>query len=250
MYWPRHLLGVRIHGAPAPSQDQLRATVEGGALWALRNFELDYRGLEQRLGRESERWHARPLRQDEGLHSYETWLDRAWSMPLAVELKEEDGETWYAMALDALEIEPQLPPQAFDFRFPSNAVVFEWDLRDEGQPLDQLSRQMNFPLLVPSALPEGLEISKAVKGRHMLPMALISMVDGERWLSLSQARRLPGALDRSVGPPVDVGGNDGVLVLAGAFSSVSWNQGDTALTLVGNLPYPELLAVAASVEEL
>ena len=59
-----------------------------------------------------------------------------------------------------------------------------------------------------------------------------------------------GAMDRSLGVPVEVGEAPGVLVFAGGFTSVSWNQGDTALTLVGNLPYSQLLEVAAGVREL
>ncbi len=249
MWWPRHLMGVRIQGVTAPDESQLRASWEQDALWTLHNFDLAYEGEEQRADRTVDRWSASPVHQAKNLHPYRAWLDRTHALPMAVEMGDPD-EPFYAMEYESFERVEQLDEAAFGFRFPANAVVFDWDLRDPAQPMEELARLMNFQLCEPTELPEGVEVTKTVRGRHALPMAVTLMEGGNRWLSLTQARRMPGAMDRSLGVPVEVGEAPGVLVFAGGFTSVSWNQGDTALTLVGNLPYSQLLEVAAGVREL
>jgi hypothetical protein len=226
--------------------EQQRAGLAAGALWTLRSYRLDYEGLEDRDGRPTERWSAQPRGDDPLLFPYRAWLDRELSLPLAVQMDDGQGQELYRMELRGLDLVPEIAEDAFALRFPRNAVVFEYDLGDPHQPLPDLARGMNFELLAPSHLPDGFELRRAVRGRHMLPTALLVLDDGQRWLSLSESRRMPGGLDQSQGLPVRVGEHDGVLVFAGSFSSLSWTQGDTALTLVGQLPYPELLAVAAS----
>lgn len=248
MWWPQHLTGVRIRGVQAPEETQLRASWEQDALWTLHNFDLAYEGEERVAERAVDRWDAKPVRDAPALHPYRAWLDRSHALPLAVELGDPDAPI-YAMAYERLE------PASFDeadfaFHFPANAVVFDWDLGDPHQPLEQLRHGMNFRSCQPTVLPDGVQVTKTVRGRHALPMAVTLMEGEHRWLSLTQARRLPGALDRSLGVPVEVDGHPGVLVFAGTFSSLSWNQGNTALTLVGNLPYPQLLEVAEGVEAL
>ncbi len=245
MWWPQHLMGVRVSGVQAPEEAQLRAAWEQDALWTLQRFELARRGEEEIAGRAVDRWDADPLQEEPWLIPYRAWLDRSHAIPLAVELGAPEAPV-YSMAFEQLDlVEPR--EGAFAFRFPSNAVVFDWDLSDPDQPLDTLRRVMNFQLCQPTALPEGVEVVKTVRGRHALPMALTLMEGEHRWLSLSQARSLPGGLDRSAGVPVDVGGRPGVMVFAGTFTSVSWSHGTTALTLVGNLPYAQLLEVAEGV---
>jgi len=273
MWWPRHLVGVRIGGVEPPDEARLRAGLGQGALWALRSYDLTFEGLAERAGRAAEHWSAAPRPQEaastaggaalsradagaggsndaglDRLWPVQAWLDRETSLPLAVQMEDGEGGSWYTMELRGLELEPEVEQGSFAFRFPRNAVVFDWDLRDPHLPLAELAPQMNFTLRAPTDLPEGFELRRAVKGRHMLPMALLQFDDGQRWLTLSQARRVPGAMDRGAGISVRVGEHPGVLVFAGAFSSLSWIQGDATLTLVGDLPYPELLAVAASVE--
>jgi len=249
MWWPRHLMAVRIRGVQPPDEGLLRASWEQDALWTLHNFDVAYQGLETRADRDAEHWRTTPLHPGSSLHSTETWLDRSSAFPLAIEIHDQDEALFYAMEVERLETAEETEG-AFELRLPRNAVVFEWDLRDPGQPLDELQRSMNFGLRLPTRLPDGIELTKTVRGRHALPMAVALMEGNERWLSLTQARRMPGAVDRSLGVPVDVAGQPGVLVFAGAFTSVSWNQGDAALTLVGNLPYPQLLDVASSVQPL
>ena len=250
LWWPRHLMGVRIRGMQPPDEAALRASWEQDALWSLHSFDITYEGVETLAQRSAERWRSTPTRQGPYLHRTQTWLDRTTAFPLAVEIRDEDDALFYAMEVQQMETVEVDDPSAFQHRFPRNAVVFDWDLRDPGQPLEEIQRSMNFGLRLPTALPEGVELTKTVRGRHALPMAVSLMEGGQRWLSLTQARALPGAVDPNLGVPVEVAGQPGVLVFAGSFTSVSWNQGDAALTLVGNLPYPQLLAVAASVEPL
>jgi outer membrane lipoprotein-sorting protein len=66
-------------------------------------------------------------------------------------------------------------------------------------------------------------------------------------VSLTQTRNTGPAVVPDVGIRVHVGAEQGVLNFAFGFTIVSWSRDNTALTLIGNLPYPEMLAIAASV---
>lgn len=79
-------------------------------------------------------------------------------------------------------------------------------------------------------------------------MAALLMNKGAAWLSLSELPNMGPILVPEIGIPVPVGEEEGVLNFVLGFTIVSWAVDGTALTLIGNLPYPELLQIAASVK--
>jgi hypothetical protein len=84
-------------------------------------------------------------------------------------------------------------------------------------------------------------------------MAVVVASQRARWLTLTEVRRAIRSLDKEIGIAVSVGSNQGYLGylnMLGGFASVTRLQGDTALTLIGNVPLSELMQVAASVGEL
>ena len=248
MWWPRHLFGVRIRGLDTPGPEALKGVAARNAMWSLRHHRFAYRGQGIVAKRKTDRFVLEPSVDQPYLLTNETAFDRETALPLAVELGNRGEAPWYSMTFDDFTVGEPVDDHRFSPPLPRNAVIFDWDLRDPGRSIEEMQRLMNFPLLVPTELPEGLSIQKIVKGRHQLPMAVILMGrDGVR-LSLTENRRAT-ALRRDSGIPVEVNGNRGYLNFLGPFTSITWHQGNTALTLIGNLPYPELLAVAASVKK-
>lgn len=248
LWWPRHLFGVRIRGATPPSDEQLRQVLADNALWSLRRFAFTYVGRETVAGREADRWAAEPSAEAPNLHGYETWLDAQSSLPLKVQVPDQPERPWYSMEFQEIAFGEEVDDRTFEFGFPANAVVFEWDLADPGVPVDELQRSMNFDLLLPTALPDGLEVHKIVEGRHQFPMAVVLIGDGVHTLSLTEMRHAGHPLASHTGIPVELGERTGYLNFLGGFSSITWLQGNTALTLIGDVPYAELIAIAASVE--
>ncbi len=249
MWWPRHMFGVRIRGAVAPSAGPLHEAMRDNALWSLRSYTHEYRGSEPLGGREVDRWRLEPADDRPYLFSQDVALDRVTSLPLEVHVRDAEDSPWYAMRFDAIEFGEPVEDRTFSQRLPGNAVVFDWDLGDPGVPLDELQRRMNFRILLPATLPDGLQVDKIIRGRHDLPMVAVLMEGDGHQLSLTQTRHTGLPHGRGLGTPVELGDRTGYLNLMGGFTSIAWTRGNTALTLIGTLPYPEMIAIAASVAE-
>ena len=247
MWWPQHLLGVRIRGVEPVSEEDLREAARSSASWTSRNYRVEYHGTEEKAQRQADRFQFTPTRESPGLLPYDVWMDRATSLPLSLEVRDAAGSLFYTSELAELALNEPAPEGAFSFTFPANAVVFEWDLSDPGKPLAELQKRMNFEILLPHELPEGLEVRKLVRGKHSLPMVVVLMNSGGRWLTLTETRNLGPVQPTDVGAPVKVGKATGTLNLMGGFTSILWSSGNTSLTLVGNLPFPQMIDIASSV---
>lgn len=247
LWWPRHLVGVRIAGAPPPSEASVRAALEADTLWALERYAFAYQGELERAGRRATHWKAFPQSDMQFLYPYESVLDKEHSLPLGVTVFDAPGHVWYEASFESIDFAAPVAEEAFAFSFPKRAVVFEWDLTDPAVPAGTLREEVNFELLAPAALPEGLglQVEKWIRGRHQLPMAALLMRGGGRWLSLTEARS--ANVEPDVGVEIHVGGREVHLSFLGGIASATWTQQGTALCLIGNVPYPELLAVVRSV---
>jgi hypothetical protein len=169
-------------------------------------------------------------------------------MPMKLDYRDEAGAPWYSMEFQEFAaVAPSA--KAFEFEFPQNALVLEWNLDDPGIALAQAKKTMNFDVLVPAKLPEGHSVRKIVRGKGEFPMLAILMDQGGTWLSLTESRALGrGEYALAVGKKVKIGANNGYLNFAGGYATVSWRVGITELSLVGNLPFTDLIAIAASVQ--
>ena len=211
MWWPQHLLGVRIRGVEPVSEEDLREAARSSASWTSRNYRVEYHGTEEKAQRQADRFQFTPTRESPGLLPYDVWMDRATSLPLSLEVRDAAGSLFYTSELAELALNEPAPEGAFSFTFPANAVVFEWDLS------------------------------------HSLPMVVVLMNSGGRWLTLTETRNLGPVQPTDVGAPVKVGKATGTLNLMGGFTSILWSSGNTSLTLVGNLPFPQMIDIASSV---
>jgi len=103
-------------------------------------------------------------------------------------------------------------------------------------------------VLLPEHLPPGHALKQVLLSDHgdVHGVALI-MNHRARWLSLSEIPNMGPILVPELGLPVQIGEHEGVLNFVFGFTVISWAVDTTALTLIGNLPYPQLIEVAASV---
>ena len=248
LWWPHELFGVEVRGLPNPNEDELKAHLRRETAGALGAYSFTLEDREPVAGTTTNRWKVVPKRAAPHRFVHRSWNHERYSFPLKMAFEDAAGAPWYAMEFRAITFGQEVPPETFAFEFPPNAVVFRWDLRDAGIPLAEAQRTMNFDVRLPTYLPEGLELKKLVRGKHELPMVTAVMHSGATWVSLTEDRHLGGHLALPVGRPVAIGETQGALSFMGPYTVVSWALGNTHLTLIGNVAFPELLKVAASVE--
>lgn len=251
MWWPRFFFGLRLRGFEVPDDDAIEDAMLEGCRWTLEHYEPRGPGHGRVAGREVDSWTCVPLVKRPFVDTYRAWLDAEYVVPLAVTLDDARGAPWYSMRFDAISFEAPAPDEAFRFDFPQGALVYEWDLAAPGVTLEEAQRRVEFPILRPTKLPPGHEVQRVVMSATDDPaMVALLMHRGPRWLSLSEMPNFGPILVPPIGIPVRIGEAEGVLNFAFGSTTLSWSVGNTALTLIGDLPHSELLELAASLEPL
>lgn len=244
LWWPRFYFGLRIRGLTPPTRDEVEEVTRERVAWTLERYDVNRAGGTVVAGREVDIWACAPTT---GEQPYRAWLDVELHVPLRVSMQGADGGEWYDMAFDRFDLGVAVPADAFTFELPERAIVHEWDLSAPGVTLAEAQAKVEFPVLVAP----GHEVEKVVMSTgEGSPMVALLMRQGARWLSISEMPNLGPILVPEVGIPVSIGAEEGVLNFAFGYTVLSWSVGMTALTLIGNLPHSELLALAASLRPL
>lgn len=247
LWWPQALVGVKIHGAQSPDAQATLQHIERQTKINLKAYSFDLRSETARVaGQPALEWLVRPTRKEPYRMGHKVWNHKTYTMPLRMEFSDAERQPWYTFAYTSLAFDVPVDPKAFEFAFPPNAVVFEWDLRDPGVALDAARAQMNFDVRLPVGLPPGHDIKKVIRGKHCLPMIMLIMDNGATTLSLTEMKAT-GA-EQPLGKEVMIGQHKGSLSFMGPLSTVSWVQNGTSLTLTSNLDFPRLIAIAAQVQ--
>jgi outer membrane lipoprotein-sorting protein len=248
LWWPRELLGIRIRGATPPTLPQVKKILRDSSRWLTRRYAFAMQGQGKQAGQGVTRWRMYPTGERPFVFPYTASMARENSLPLKITVRDRPARIWYAMEYTEINFDVEVPPETFSFTFPPNAVVLEWDLNAPDHSLEEIKKYMNFEVRVPRKLPRGHKIRKIVKGEHCLPMMAMLMDHQGRWLSLTQIRSISETLQPRSGIPIRIGKHEGHLHFLGALTAVTWTMGNTYLTLIGNFPYPDLIATAASVK--
>ena len=247
MYWPAQRFGIRVRNLAAPSRADLRRHIERLARDNMAAYAFSLRSQSARVaGQSTYEWRVTPTRATPNRHRHTVWNHRRYPMPLRVAIADSAGAPWYHMQFESITFDQPVADDAFAFSFPRNAVVFDWDAGDPGISLPDAREQMNFAVKQPSYLPRGHQLGKVIRASHCLPMITLMMNDGASVLSLTESRDM-GLAGPPPGKEVRIGAHTGVLSFLGPFATVTWVADGTLLSLTGNIGYPELLAVAASV---
>lgn len=247
MWWPRFFFGIRVSGVQLPTRGEVTDAIRESSYWALDHYDYTSLGEGRVAARDVTVWSGAPSEDSSRCDPYWAWIDEDYAIPLKVNVKR-DHRTWYRMAFTSITFRSTPPDETFAFEFPEGAVVHEWHLGDPGVTLAQAQAQVEFPILVPTALPSGHAVNKLVMSRNKdVRMVALLMESGGRWLSLSEVPNMGPIMVPELGIPVAVGAQKGILNFALGFTTVSWAVGNTALTMIGNLPYPQMLSIAASV---
>jgi hypothetical protein len=248
LWYPQQLFGVRIHGVHPPSDREALHHIERLTRTNLAAYTFALEDDRARIaGQRAMHWQVRPARRAPFRMTHHVWNHDPTTLPLKMAFARDDKSWWYGFAFKSLAFDVPVPEDAFSVTFPKNAVIFEWNLDDPGISVDQAREEMNFKVQLPTRLPPGHAVTKIVKSPHCLPMIVVAMDHDGSVLSLVESKF--NGLDTSpLGIDVKLGNVPAKLSFMGAFVTVSWIKDGTLLTLTGNLDFPTMIDIAASVD--
>jgi outer membrane lipoprotein-sorting protein len=249
LWYPQSLLGIRIHGVHTPDRKAVKAHIEKLTRENLAAYTFALESEHARIaGQRALEWVVRPARKAAFRMTHRVWNHDPSTMPLKMAFYDGKGGIWYGFQYTTITYDVPLAPDAFDFTFPENAIVLEWNLDAPGLTLEEARAQMNFKVMMPKSLPKGLGLNKIVRSPATIPMLLVSFDSGATMLSLSETRAFAGYA-RPLGKDVVLDdGTHATLSFMGAFSVITWVKDGTLLTLTGNLSFPSMLTLAAQVQ--
>jgi outer membrane lipoprotein-sorting protein len=244
MWWPHELFGISVTGLPHPSREEVVAAVKNEVKDALDHYAFSLTPDQEVAGYSTSRWQVLPLRHEPYRMKHTSWVYDRYALPLKMAFQE-DGKSWYSYEFRHITFGVPVTPDAFNFTFPENAVVFKWDMQSAGISLEEARLKMNFTIMQPTWLPADHHLQKIVPGESCLPMIAFQYSHGASILTLTEMRNwvpLP-----RFGKAVTIGKHTGWLYFAGSYSVLSWSSNNTQLTLVGNLSFPQIIRIAQSV---
>lgn len=248
LWYPQHLFGIRIRGVHPPTDREALHHIERLTKTNLDAYTFALQDSSARIaGNRSLQWLVRPARRAPFRFLHRVWNHDPSTLPMRMELWREDKSLWYGFYFKELAFDLALPDTIFAFSFPKNAVVFDWDLDGPAITLAEARETMNFKVQVPTRLPSGHAITKIVRAQHCLPMIAMAMDHDGSTLSLVQSRDM-GLAAQPLGVDIMLGDVPAKLTFMGAISIISWVKDGTALTLTGNLDFPTMIDIAASVQ--
>lgn len=249
LWWPHQLYGVRVKGLPTPPDIEIAEHVENEVQHALNHYAFARQKNGQVAGHEVARWRMLPLDSSMPFRlDHTTWNYEPYALPLKMQFQK-NGEDWYSFEYRDISFnDSEISDSNFQFEFPRNALVTHWDMRREGEDLDSISREMNFNVLQATQLPEGHTRKKAIRPEGCLPMVAIDYSRDATVLTLTQSRAYHPDQIEPYGKPVNINGHTGWISFAGPYTILYWTQGNTLLTLISNLSFPQAIQVARSVK--
>lgn len=247
MWWPQELFGIRVRGLQNPDRDAVVAHIDHEMKNAMDHYAFSLAEGQQVAGHAVSRWRMLPLKNEPFRMQHTSWIYDPYALPLKMVFTDA-GKPWYSFEFTKIDFDVPVPGDAFSFSFPENAVVFDWDMSSPGMSLQEAQRTMNFTVMQPARLPAGHALRKIVRSSHCLPMLALQYDHGASVLSLTESRAFAKDQVPRFGKPVKIGSSTGWLYFAGSYSVLSWVRDRTLLTLIGNLSFPQVIAVARSVE--
>jgi hypothetical protein len=237
---------------PASPRDLLQS-VDEVIQRLLDTSEVNLSGEEEVAGRQTYILELSPTDDEEALlpvgSQATVWVDQEnWVILKAHVTGDLVGEGW--MTVESFELNPpNLDDGLFHFEIPQDANVTNLeDLRPKPVTLDEARVQVDFPLLVPSYLPEGvtlvevLAMDQAIIQRYDHSETSFTVIQG----SIDDRMPLPAGTQET---EFSVRGQTATLYSDEAGSSLlTWEEDGVAITIAGHISQDEIVKVAESLE--
>ncbi|MEB3198336.1 MAG: sigma-E factor regulatory protein RseB domain-containing protein [Candidatus Sericytochromatia bacterium] len=242
--------GVRWHYAPRQGKVTVSATESEGSLsqrlaLVKRNYDFRVLGQLRHLQRLTLLAQFRP--RQHGNLTHRLWVDQLTRLPLVVERRDEQGRLVDRSEFLSLRLNPVEAARALTFQLPAAVKVQSQNtMLARGDAATPLPVGLTWRPPPPRQLPAGYALIQwqYFLDHRQVPTFAWRFHDGLALLSCfatdarSQARR------PAEGQPIRIGGHPGFALQHGHKRLLSWQQGPTAYTLVGECPEAWLNQVA------
>jgi uncharacterized DUF497 family protein len=209
-------------------------------------------------GRQTAVLEAMPRGHDQALGVHRLWVDREDNLPVRVELNRADGETFFELTFVEFERDVMIPAEQFTFDPPTGVTVERMDAGDwaerlgwQSVSLEEAREAADFPILIPTMLPDGLEqryVLLGTAGEQQL-VAIVYQEFSIDHTILVQSHRDASLEGHSYGEPVQINGQQGNLVALWDANILTWMEGETRLSLITQFPRQEALDFAGTLSQ-
>lgn len=168
-------------------------------------------------------------------------------MPIKVDINYK-GKFLSSIEFVKLVINQDISDNQFAINIPSNIKILKRSYSNESSDLTKLRTEVKYPILTPSYLPSGIVLDKVTKEMIETEKIVNIYYKGSNSINVIESavnknakKVIPDGLTK-----VNVGKNPGYLVVNGKITSISWEQGNTAITIYSEINKDTLLKIAGS----
>jgi len=174
--------------------------------------------------------------------SGKTFIYDHYSFPLAGKLLFK-GNHEYAYSYQKIDFNIDLPDQLFTVKLPDKTIVSEWDLKAPQQMLSDIKKKANFSFSLPEKNSFGLKRSRIIEQKGIVPAFAVIYEKEPYFLIVMMVRDYGLGTNDVYGIPIQTT-KKGRLIISPLISSFSFIHNETVYTLMGNLPFEDLLLIS------
>lgn len=243
-YFPASKFGYEFKNVPPLTPAEEGAYLRANFDWYTRTYNPRLRNKQRIAGYMTTRVNYPPRSKRPYLYYSFAWLEERYAFPLATRILDGKDEL-YSSEWREILFNRKSPAAAFRFEFPAGANVARWDLAARAYTATEAraaAPHLRFALPVV----RDLRLEKLVRLAGIVPGFTAVYRRSPYYLYCAMVKDL--GLPLHEGPAVTIQGRHRYrLRFAPINTGVDFNAGGVRYTLVSNLPYPELLALADTI---
>ncbi len=244
-HYPQLRWAIRFRGLHLPEGDDADRLIEYQYRRDLAHFDYHISGSTKVAGLATlTLWHNAKARNGWNHRGFTKVYDK-YSFAVAGE-SEFEGDVTYGYRYDRIAFNTDIDDSTFTIALPADTLISDWDLSGAAWEEERMRKEVKFPLILPDTNALGLVRRKIVRAAGPIPAYCARYERGVHFV-LVTAFASNGMSVPEYGLPIKAGQEDGRLILGPLMSSYAFVHDGTYYSLLGNLPYEELIALGQKI---
>ncbi len=154
----------------------------------------------------------------------------------------------YQFRFDNIVFNRDIDDHLFELDLPKSVILTRWDMSSADVSEAEMRAQASFDCRLPSKFPPGFAHERTVRVDGPIPAFTLVYRRGPQFVLVSMVKDTGlRPASEEIGIPVDVGDLHGRLLISPTLSSYTFAKNGTMVILTSNLPFDEILTIAASI---